>query len=118
MGKKAKKVKKANVTPTYMKGKKLLKIGLHDVMRALKVIDDNGLTKKFARKAKEKGASMSVNADTVNFVKDFMVDNDLHGHPIGKHIVNAAGLKRAASVGMAAARRPQRDRFDCNFGSG
>jgi hypothetical protein len=62
---------------------------LHDVVRALKVIEENGDLKEFVRASKQIEASVLVDAETVNFVKDFMVENHLHAHPVGKHIVNA-----------------------------
>lgn len=98
--------KQAKIKPTYMKGKRPLKIALHDIVRVVKMLDDKKQTKKFQKAAKSNNAVVSVDAKTVNFVKDFMVKNNLHDHPIGKHIVNARGLRVAG------------DRFDCNFGRG
>jgi hypothetical protein len=108
--------KKAKVTPTYMKGKKPLKIGLHDVIKALKVIEDHGHMSKFRTAAKKNKAVMLVDPQTVNFVKDFMVKNDMHKHPVGKHIVNARttavrGAKAASAVAATAAKDP----FECDF---
>jgi hypothetical protein len=109
-------VKKTKVTPTYMKGKKPLKIGLHDVIRALKVIDDHGHMSKFVAAAKKKKAVVLVDPQTVNFVKDFVVKNDMHEHPIGTIIVNprmaaAAPAKTAAKAGSG----PPKDPFECDF---
>jgi len=119
MAKKAKKANKAKVTPTYMKGKKPLKIGLHDVIRALKVIDDHGHMSKFKTAAKKKKAVMLVDPKTVNFIKDFMVKNDMHEHPVGKHIVNARIARAGAAPGMRAAAAPvgaaAKDPYECNF---
>jgi hypothetical protein len=98
--------KKATVKPTYMKGKRPLKIALHDIVTFVKMIDDHNQIDAFQMAAKMKKAFVSVDAETVNFVKDYIVKNNLHEHPVGKHIVNARGL-------MAAG-----DRFDCNFGTG
>jgi hypothetical protein len=106
--------KKTKANPTYMKGEKPMKIGLHDIVRALQVISDGGKTLAFVKAAKEKKAFVSINADTVNFVKDFFVKNDLHEHPVGKHIVNAQPA--AAKVAAAVAPPPTKD-FDCNFGT-
>jgi hypothetical protein len=106
--------KSTKVQPTHMTGTKPLKVALHDVVRAFQVIEEHKLTAKFVKAAKEKGAFVSVGADTVNFVKDFFADNGLHEHPIGKHIINAQP-KPAAAAAMAAA-APSQD-FDCNFGT-
>jgi hypothetical protein len=113
----AKKAAAAKVKPTYMTGKKPMKIGLHDVIRALKVIDDHGHMAKFTRAAKKKKAMMLVEPATVNFVKDFIVKNDMHAHPLGKHIVNprAVPMATAARKRSAAPAGPAKDRFECDF---
>ena len=64
-------------------------MGIHDVFRALKVIEKHKHMNKFVRASKQKDASVSIGADTVNFVKDFMVKHKMHADPVGKHIVNA-----------------------------
>jgi hypothetical protein len=112
----SKKAKKARVIPTYMTGKKPMKIGLHDVIRALKVIDDHGHMAKFTRAAKKEKAMMLVEPATVNFVKDFIVENDMHAHPVGKHIVNPRAVPTGAARGrVAAAAGPAKDPFECDF---
>jgi len=97
------------VVPTYMKKGQSYKMGLHDVVRALKVIDKHKHMNKFVKAAKQQKASVSIDADTVNFVKDFMVKNKMHNDPVGKHIVNAPTA--------AAPPTPMRsgDPFGCNF---
>lgn len=86
-------------------------MGLHDVVRALKVIEKHGQMSKFVKEAKEKEAAGTFDAKTVNFVKDFMVKHRMHNDPIGRHIVNAEPAKPRAL--MAAGR----GRFNCNFGN-
>jgi hypothetical protein len=95
--------KKDKVQATYMQGTGVLRISVNDVMRFLKMIDEHQHTEKFAAAAKQANAHVKVDSDTVNFIKDYVVKNDLYEDPIGKHIVNARGVARA------------RDRFDCNF---
>jgi hypothetical protein len=108
--------KKAEATPTYMKGKKPLKIGLHDVIKTLKVIEDHGHMSKFRAAAKKNKAVMLVNPETVNFVKDFMVKNDMHRHPVGKIIVNArTTAARGAKAAAAVAGKAAKDPFECDF---
>ena len=59
-------------------------------MRILKMIATRGhRARDFERAAKKKGVLMIAPADTVNFVKDFLVNKKLDNNPIGKHIVNA-----------------------------
>jgi hypothetical protein len=96
--------KQAKVEPTYMRGKRPLKIALHDIVRVVKMLDEHKHTEKFQKAAKSKKAFATLDADAVNFVKDYVAKNNLHEHPVGKHVVNARGLKVAAG------------RFDCDFG--
>jgi hypothetical protein len=108
--------KKAKVTPTFMKGKKPLKIGLHDVIKALKAIEDHGHMDKFRRAAKKNKAVMLVDPQTVNFVKDFMAKNDMHEDPVGKIIVNARKTAaRGATAAAAVAGTAAKDPFECDF---
>lgn len=102
------------VTPTYLLEGQNYKMGLHDVVRALKVIEKHGHMAKFVRVAKEEKAEGTFDARTVNFVKNFMVKYKMHTDPIGKHIVNA----RQAEPAVAAEAAPQPDRYKCNFGHG
>lgn len=114
MAKKAKKgrtKKAAGVAPTYMTGKRPLRIGLHDVIRALQVIEEHGQLDRFAAAAKRAKAKVSIASETVNFVKDFMVRKQMHEHPIGRHIVNA----RAAGPEAAPRRGTPKDPFECSF---
>lgn len=87
-------------------------MGLHDVVRALKVIEKHGHIAKFVRAAKKEEVAGTFNAKTVNFVKDFMVKYKMHNDPIGKHIVNAeqAGPRALMAPGRTG-------RFNCNFGN-
>jgi signal transduction histidine kinase len=90
------------ISPTYLAAGKSFTMGLHDVVRAMKMIEKHGELDRFVRAAKRRKACVSVDADTVNFVKDFVVKHRMHAVPVGKHIVNAA-----------IARDPYRP---CNFG--
>lgn len=104
-------VKAATVTPTYLEDGQTYTLGLHDIVRALKVIEKHGHMAKFVKAAKQEQVAGTFDARTVNFVKDFMVKQKMHNDPVGKHIVNAqeAGVARGATRGGG-------DRFDCNFG--
>jgi hypothetical protein len=103
----------AKVKPTYLKGKKPITIGLHDVMKLMRMIAEHGHAEKFEKAAKKKKAFISVHPDTVNFVKDFVADNEMHAHPIGKHVVKTRD-KEGATVSAAAAAL-QDCEFDCCF---
>jgi len=65
-------------TPSYMKGRKPIKIPLHSVMDVVRMINDLGHSDQFREAAEKKGAFVTVHRETVNFVKDYLVDNDLH----------------------------------------
>lgn len=97
------------VTPTYLPDGKSYTMGMHDVVRALKVIEKHGHMPKFVKAAKAQQAAGTFDAKTVNFVKDFIVKHEMHNDPIGKHIVNA---RQAGAAPMASART---GRFNCNF---
>src|SRR4029077_14829140 len=77
------------VTPTYLPEGQTYTLGLHDVVRALKVIEKHGHMAKFVKAAKGRQATGTFDAKTVNFVKDFMVKQNMHTDPVGKHVVNA-----------------------------
>lgn len=87
----AKAAKKAKVTPTYLKGTKSVDISAHRVAEVLAMIHEEGHTAKFRRQAKAAGVVMTLHPKTVNFVKDFVAENDMHTHPVGKQVVNSNG---------------------------
>lgn len=89
MARKAK-AQAAKISPTYLAEGKSFAMGLHDVVRVLKVIEKHGALDRFSRAAKRNKAFVSIDAATVNFVKDFFVKSGMHANPVGKHIVNAA----------------------------
>jgi hypothetical protein len=78
-------------TPTYLKGKKSVNISAHRVAEVFAMIHEHGHTTKFKRQAKAAGISMSLAPKTVNFVKDFVANNDMHQHAVGKQVVNSNG---------------------------
>jgi hypothetical protein len=106
--KKSKAASAQPVTPTYLPAGQNYTMGLHDVVKALKVIEKHGHMAKFVRAAKEQEAAGTFDDKTVNFVKDFMVKHKMHNDPIGKHIVNAQQPESRALVAEAG-------RFNCNF---
>jgi hypothetical protein len=99
-----------SVTPTYLQEGQTYTLGLHDVVRALKVIEKHGHMAKFIKEAKNQQATGTFDAKTVNFVKDFMVKQKMHTDPVGKHIVNAQQDEPTRGVTRGGGR------FDCNFG--
>jgi len=102
------------VTPTYLPDGQTYTMGLHDIVRALKVIEKHGHMAKFSKASKEQHAAGTFDAKTVNFVKDFFVKHQMHKDPIGKHIVNA---KQEEPAELAPTRASQTGRYNCNFGS-
>jgi hypothetical protein len=97
------------VRPSYLKKGQKYTMGLHNVVRALKVIEKHGHMAKFIKAAKNQELGGTFDSNTVNFVKDFMVKHKMHTDPIGKHIVNAQ------LTGRAKAAAPAAGRFNCNF---
>ena len=91
MAKKAKAAKKTKVTPTYLKGTKSVDIPAHRVAEVLAMIHNQGHTAKFRRQAKAAGVTMTLDPKTVNFVKDFVANNQMHGLAVGKQVVNSDG---------------------------
>ena len=63
--------------PNYLKGKKPLKLHLHSVVDILHDIHTQGHSEQFKAAAEKAGAVLSVHPQTVNFVKDYLADNQL-----------------------------------------
>lgn len=77
-------------TPSYMKGRKPIKVPLHSIIDVLRTIDDLGHSERFRQAAEEKGAYMTIHPQTVNFVKSYLADNNLHEqHDVARDIVGA-----------------------------
>jgi hypothetical protein len=91
------------------------------VVRAIKVIEKHKHLNKFTEAAEKKKAKVRIDARSVNFVKDFMVQYNMHTDPVGRHIVNASApppastLEAAIGPKAALARDPFRP---CRFRSG
>jgi hypothetical protein len=77
------------VRPRFLRRGKAFKMGAHDVVRAVKMLEAHGQLDKFVRASKRANLTVLVGADTVNFVKRFVVANEMHADPVGRHIVNA-----------------------------
>jgi len=103
----------AKVEPTYLKPGASYTLGIHDVVAALKMIEKHRHLSKLVRASKKAETSVSLDADTVNWIKDFLVKNKMHTDPIGKHIVNAAA---PASDATAAAGTRGGNPAECKFG--
>jgi hypothetical protein len=117
---KTKQQTKVQVTPTYLESGSV-QIGLHDVIKALQMIEKHGHLDKLGNGARRRQLYLLAPAETVNFVKDFIVKHDMYDQPIGKHIVNGNGRPLRSKVSEAsrtitAASRPAKDPHQCNFG--
>lgn len=78
------------VAPNRMKGQNPLKIPVHSVIDILGAIHELGHSESFKKAAKDKGAFMTVHPETINFVKDYLADNDLHTKSdVAAKVVNA-----------------------------
>jgi hypothetical protein len=105
---------KPKVIPTRLKPGTPYRLGLHDVVRAIKVIEKHGRLAAFVRAAKRNRASARIDAKSVNFVKDFFVEHGMHDDPVGRHIVNAR-IEPGAET-LVSARATAGDPFrQCNF---
>lgn len=65
-------------TPNRLKGRKSLNIEIHSIVDIIHEIHRLGHTPGFQEAAKKAGASISISPQAVNFVKDYIADNDLH----------------------------------------
>ena len=76
--------------PSYLRGRKPIKMSLHSVMDILKSIDDLGHSDNFRQAAKDKAAFVTVHPAAVNFVKDYLANNNLHQQSdVAKSVVGA-----------------------------
>ncbi|MDO8400622.1 MAG: hypothetical protein Q7T45_22655 [Bradyrhizobium sp.] len=113
------------VTPTFLKEGLSIRMGLHDVIKVVKMIEKAGHLGKFTSRVKREEAQVTVPADTVNLVKDFVAKNGMHGSATGKHIVNGRGRPaggpkpRTTMAGAAGASltASNKDPNTCEFGT-
>jgi hypothetical protein len=91
MAKKATTTKQAVPKPTYLKGTKSVNIPAHRVADVIAMIHKHGHGAKFNKQAKAAGVVMALHPKTVNFVKDFVAKNGMHGDAIGKQVINSDG---------------------------
>src|SRR5882757_5426978 len=78
-----------NIIPTPLPPNASFVMGLHDVIKVIKMIERHDQLPSFTRKMKNGEAEVRISAHTVNLVKDFVAEKRLHKNAIGKHIVNA-----------------------------
>ncbi|MFT4277749.1 MAG: hypothetical protein QM576_15470 [Rhodopseudomonas sp.] len=111
--------KEANkpVTPVYLNPPATIRIGLHDVIRALKMIETQGHLNKLVSGSKRQRLQVTLPAETVNFVKDFVVKHRMHTHRVGRHIVGGLGTASARDTDRLLARIDAgSDPNQCEFG--
>jgi len=77
--------------PTYLNGTDYVDIPMHRVVEVLKMIHEHGHATKFKKQAKQADLKMRFDPKAVNFVKDFVANNDMHSHAVGRQVVNSAG---------------------------
>lgn len=115
------------VTPIYLENGFSIRMGLHDVVKAVKMIEKHGHLAKFTSKLKRQQVQVSLPADTVNLVKDFVAENGMHKNSLGKHIVGGRGRAAAAppprttpadatEIAIASPTADDGDPNKCNFG--
>jgi hypothetical protein len=67
--------------------KKPAKVPLHAVMDVLRTIHDNGDSDHFMNAAENAGATVTIHPQTIDFVKKYIADNNLQGHPATQKVV-------------------------------
>ena len=78
--------------PTYMRGRSPIQVPLYKVMDVLKTIDDLGHTDEFQKAAKTARVSVRIHPETVNFIKDYLANNNLHAqNAVAREIVGSGG---------------------------
>jgi hypothetical protein len=90
MAKKAKKAKKVSASAKRTgrgNEKKMLRVPMHSVVHFVKMLHDEKHAAKFAKAARESKAVMTMHPSTVNFVKKFVADNELH-HAMATKVVD------------------------------
>jgi hypothetical protein len=78
-------------TPVYMRGTRSAKVSAHNIADVFAMIEKHGHGRKFRQQAKAGDHVVTLDPKTVNFVKDFVAKNGMHGDRIGKQIVNSGG---------------------------
>ncbi len=78
-------------TPRYMRGKKPKSISIHKIADVLAVIEKHGHGKKFKRQAKAAAHTIALHPKTVNFIKDFLADNNMYSDKIGRKAIDSDG---------------------------
>lgn len=96
--------KERKARPTYHTGDEPMRVSVHDFMSTLEMFDKHGLLDKFKAAAEKNRAALVVHPKTINFVKKFVADNDMHRDSLGAQIVNE--------------RENDEDPYTCNFGQG
>ena len=96
--------RKSRVTAARRETDASREMGLHEVVRLMKVIAEHGWSEKFARAAKKNMAFVTADGDTADFVSNFLVKNNLHKHP---------GEAGGVTARAATARPARGDRFKC-----
>jgi predicted dinucleotide-utilizing enzyme len=60
------------------KGETPLEVPMHSVIHFVKMLHDEGHAEKFVEAAKASKAVMTLHSDAVNFVRDYLISNELH----------------------------------------
>lgn len=109
------------VIPTRLPKGASFVMWLHDVIRVVKMLEQNGQLASFARKMKKENAEVTISAHTVNLVKDFVAEKRLHKNAVGKHIINARHKGQRTDTEISTSIEVAKgfdlgDPHRCNFG--
>jgi hypothetical protein len=93
---------KTKVRPTYQTKKGSVEVQMHAVMRTFEMMERHGKYDDFKSAVEKSNFPISVPPKTLNFVKKFVRDNEMHKDELGAKIINA--------------RQATPDPYDCDFG--
>lgn len=94
--------KKHTVRPTYQTKNESVEVQMHAVMRTFEMMKKHGKYEDFKSAIEKKNLPVSVPPKTLNSIKKFVRDNEMHKDALGARIVNP--------------RLPTGDAHDCDFG--
>jgi len=79
--------------PTYLESEHPVDIPVENVVDILAMIEKQGHSASFRRKARAARLTLSVDAETVNFVKRFLANtgDKMHALAVGRRAINSGG---------------------------
>jgi hypothetical protein len=78
MIKEPKRVKASATKKSAKNDKKVLRVPMHSVVHFVRMLHDEKHAAKFVKAARDSNAVVTLHPDTINFVRNFVSDNQLH----------------------------------------